>query len=82
MPRAVPSCAAVLMIPEAVPRSAAGTLVPSLVAATEDRPIPAPPAATHIGRAHVLLAAGVSAASETAMIVRPVAGAAVSRITL
>src|SRR6185437_13298359 len=47
------------------------TLVPSLVAATEDRPIPAPPTATHIGSAHVLLAAGMSAASETAMIARP-----------
>jgi Domain of unknown function (DUF3303) len=31
MPRAVPSCAAVLMIPDAVPRAPAGTLVPSLV---------------------------------------------------
>ena len=71
MPRAVPSCAAVLMIPEAVPRAATGTLVPSLVAATEDRPIPAPPAATHTGSAHVLLAAGMSAASQTAMIARP-----------
>ena len=59
------------MIPEAVPRVATGTLVPSLVAATEDRPIPAPPAATHIGSAHVLLTAGMSAASETAMIARP-----------
>ena len=71
MPRAVPSCAAVLMIPEAVPRAATGTLVPSLVAATEDRPMPAPPAATHTGSAHVLLAAGMSAASQTAMIARP-----------
>jgi hypothetical protein len=43
MPRAVPGCAAVLMIPEAVPRAATGTLVPSLVAATEDSPMPAPP---------------------------------------
>jgi hypothetical protein len=72
MPTAVPSCAAVLMIPEAVPRTAIGTLVPSLVAATEDSPIPAPPAATHTGSAHALLAAGMSAASETAMTARPV----------
>jgi hypothetical protein len=36
MPLAVPSYAAVLMIPEAVPRTAIGTLVPSLDAATED----------------------------------------------
>jgi hypothetical protein len=42
MPKAVPSCAAVLMIPEAVPRAAAATVVPSPAAATEDRPMPAP----------------------------------------
>src|SRR6185437_10325980 len=48
-PRAVPSWAAVLMTPEAVPRAATGTLVPSLVAATEDRPMPAPPSATQAG---------------------------------
>ena len=59
------------MIPEAVPRTAIGTLVPSLVVATEDSPIPAPPAATHTGSAHVELAAGMSAASQTAMIARP-----------
>ena len=59
------------MIPEAVPRTATGTLVPSLVAATEDSPMPAPPTATHTGSAHVLLAAGMSAASQTAMIARP-----------
>lgn len=70
MPRAVPSCAAVLMIPEAVPRAATGTLVPSLVAATEDKPMPTPPPATHTGSAQVL-AAGMSAASEMAMMARP-----------
>jgi uncharacterized membrane protein len=41
MPRAVPSWAAVLMIPEAVLRALTVTLVPSPVAATEDRPMPA-----------------------------------------
>jgi hypothetical protein len=45
------------MIPAAAPRAAAGTLVPSLIAATEDRPMPAPPAATHSGSAHGRLAA-------------------------
>lgn len=57
VPRTVPSCAAVLMIPEAVPRAATGTLVPSLVAATEDSPMPAPPTATQTGGAQLLPAA-------------------------
>ena len=35
MPVAVPSWAAVLMIPDAVPRSVPGTVVPRVVAATE-----------------------------------------------
>jgi hypothetical protein len=46
MPRAVPSRAAVLMIPDAVPRQRGSTSVPSPVAATDERPIPAPAAAT------------------------------------
>ena len=71
MPRAVPSCAAVLMMPDAVPRAATGTLVPSLVEATEDTPMPAPAAATHNGSTHRRLAAGMSAASATAMIAKP-----------
>lgn len=46
MPRAVPSWAEVLMIPAAVARSLWATLVPRLVAATDDSPIPPPPATT------------------------------------
>jgi hypothetical protein len=62
-----------LMIPEAVARSVAVTRVPSPVAATEDRPMPAPPTATQIGSAHMLGAAGMNAASQPAMIISPAA---------
>lgn len=41
MPRAVPSCAAVLMIPEAVPRASSRTLVPNLAGPRSVSSVPA-----------------------------------------
>src|SRR6266536_640828 len=71
-PAAVPSWAAVLMIPDAVPRNLSATVVPRVVAATEDRPSPAPAAATQVGRAQPCAAPAVSAASATAITPSPV----------
>ena len=73
MPTAVPSWAAVLMIPDALPRQRGSTSVPRPVAATEESPMPAPAAAAHSGTAHACAASGISAASATAIRVRPAA---------
>ena len=73
MPTAVPSWAAVLMIPDAPPRQRGATSVPRPVAATEDSPMPAPAAAAHSGTAHASAASGISAASATAIRARPAA---------
>ena len=80
MPVAVPSWAAVLMIPEAVPRNVYATVVPRVVEATEDRPRPAPAAATDADTAQPCAAAIVSAVSATAITASPVAIADVGRI--
>ena len=62
------------MMPEAPPRQRSPTSVPRPVAATEDSPIPRPATAAHAtGTAHGERAAGMSAASATAMIAKPVA---------
>jgi hypothetical protein len=61
------------MMPEAPPRQRSPTSVPRPVAATEDSPIPRPAAAMQTGTAHGERAAGMSAASATAMIAKPVA---------
>jgi hypothetical protein len=73
MPTAVPSWAAVLMIPDALPRQRGSTSVPRPVAATEDTPMPAPAAAAQSGTAHARAASRISAASATAINVRPAA---------
>ena len=67
MPTAVPSWAAVLMMPAAVARSRSATLVPRLVAATEESPIPLPPATTVIGTVHAPAAEETSAVSQIAI---------------
>jgi hypothetical protein len=54
MPTAVPSCAAVLMMPDAPPRQRDSTSVPRLVAATDDSPIPSPAPAAQAPTAHEL----------------------------
>ena len=73
IPIAVPTCAVVLMIPAAVPRQVASTSVPSVVAATDDNPIPAPPRTMSSGSAHAASATTDSKASEIAIRVRPAA---------
>src|ERR1700733_12041302 len=73
MPTAVPSCAAVLMIPDAPPRQCGATSVPRPVDATADSPMPAPPTAALSGTPHASAASGISAASETAIRARPAA---------
>jgi hypothetical protein len=73
MPRAVPSWAAVLMMPAAVARSLSATLVPRVVAATDESPIPPPSARMVIGTVHTLAAEEMSAASQIAIAPRPVA---------
>ena len=60
-PTAVPSCAAVLMIPDAVLRQVVATSVPSVVAATDDRPMPSPATPTQTGNSQSLRAAIASA---------------------
>ena len=73
IPRAVPSWAAVLMIPDAPPRHFGATSVPRPVAATDDSPMPAPATTAHTGTAHASSASGISAPSATAIRVRPTA---------
>ena len=73
MPSAVPSWAAVLMMPEAPPRQRWATSVPRLVAGTEDTPMPSPATAAHTGTAQADRAAGISAASAAAMVSSPAA---------
>lgn len=73
MPSAVPSWAAVLMMPEAPPRQRWATSVPRLVAGTEDTPMPSPATAAHSGTAQADRAAGISAASAAAMVSSPAA---------
>ena len=48
-PSAVPSCAAVFRMPAAAPRCSSGTSVPTVLAATEDRPIPSPDSPAQTG---------------------------------
>lgn len=73
IPTAVPSWAAVLMMPDAPPRQRGSTSVPRPVAATEDNPMPAPAAAAHSGTAHAQAASGIRAASAIAISARPAA---------
>ena len=72
-PTAVPTCAAVLMMPEAPPRQRELTSVPRLVAATDDSPMPSPATAAQAGTAHGLRAAGISARSAAPISARPAA---------
>jgi hypothetical protein len=70
-PTAVPSCAAVLTMPDAPPRQRGPTSVPRPVAATDDSPMPTPAAAAHSGTVQALAGDQISTPSANAIMARP-----------